>query len=85
MQRGSWSAGLFFPFVWAAALAEEADLTFRAAQEVRAIDQECIDVLLRPSEGNPAPVIPLKQREKATPKALKPARPDYPEPRRCIA
>jgi hypothetical protein len=85
MQTGPWSAALFFPFDWAAVLAEEADLTVRVAQEVRAIDQEYLDVLLRPSEAIPEPVIPLKQREKAAPKVVEPVSPDYPERRRRYA
>ena len=63
MHRGSWDAGLFFPFGWAVALAEETDMTVHAAQEIRAIDQECLDVFLGPSQDVPAQVIPFKQRE----------------------
>jgi hypothetical protein len=85
MQTGSWSTGLFFPFDWAVALAEEANRTFRTAEELRAIDEEYLDVLLRPSQGVPAPVIPLKQREPADQKRLEPARPDHPERTRRYA
>ena len=85
MQTGTWSTGLFFPFDWAVALTDEADLMVRAAQEVRAIDQEYLDVLLTPPQDLPAPIIPLKTRERGDQKVPEPARPeDHPDRmRRC--
>jgi hypothetical protein len=81
----TWSTGLFLPFDWAVALTEEADLTVRTAREVRAIDQEYLDVLLTPPQDLPVPVIPLKTRERADQKMPEPARPeDHPDGmRRC--